>query len=552
MKKCQEITGRIVDYRFPNIGIAEDENGERFIVKNSLPGQTVKARINKIRHGKAEGALIEVVRRSDIETGEGCPHFGRCGGCSYISMPYDKELELKESMVRFLFEPVLKKQNEEYIWEKICGCPVTFGYRNKMEFTFGDEYLGGPLALGMHKRGSTYDIVNVSDCKIIDADYRKILTLTRDYFAGKGLPFYHRVRHEGYLRHLLVRKGAKTGEIMVAIVTTSQMDFKMDEYVSEILGLDTEGKIVSILHTVNDSLADTVQSDRTDVLYGRDHINEEVLGLKFKITEFSFFQTNTYGCEVLYSKAREFASYADRGKCGVLFDLYSGTGTIAQLMAASVGKVIGVEIVEEAVEAAKENACGNSLDNCEFIAGDVLEVLDDIEEKPDMIILDPPRDGIHPKAIGKIIDYGVKNILYISCKPTSLARDLEIFISSGYRVDRVCCVDQFPWTGHVETVALLSKLSEAKHHIEVKVDMDELDLTSAEAKATYKEIQDWVQEKYGFHVTNLNIAQVKQIHGIIERENYNKAKSTDSKQPGCPEEKVKAIEDAMRHFQMIP
>ncbi|MCR4618376.1 MAG: 23S rRNA (uracil(1939)-C(5))-methyltransferase RlmD [Lachnospiraceae bacterium] len=481
MKKGQEIQGKVTELKFPNIGIVLTEEDEKVVVKNSLPGQKVRARVNKIRHGKAEAALLEVIEKSEIETGEGCPHFGLCGGCSYISLPYEKESEIKNSQIHALLEPVLANQESEYDWEDICKSPVTFGYRNKMEFTFGDEFMGGPLALGMHKRGSFYDIVNVSECKIVDADYRSILNITRDYFGAKGLPFYHRLRHEGYLRHLLVRKAAKTGEIMVAIVTTTQIDFDMSEYVSLLKGLKLDGEIVSILHTFNDSQADTVRSDKTDILYGRDYINEEVLGLKFKITEFSFFQTNTYGCEVLYSKAREFVSQAmeEQKKDGgakdlVLYDLYSGTGTIAQLMAPSAGKVIGVEIVAEAVEAAKVNAAGNGLKNCKFIAGDVLKVIDDIEEKPDMIILDPPRDGIHPKAIGKIIDYGVKYILYISCKPTSLARDLEIFIANGYEAKKIACVDQFPWTGHVETVVCLGKnFSKPKEYVQIGIDAED-------------------------------------------------------------------------------
>ena len=371
-----------------------------------------------------------------------------------------------------LLLPILENQNSEFVWETINGSPMEYEYRNKMEFTFGDEYMGGPLALGMHKRGSFYDIVNVSECKIIDEDYRTILTATRDFFDEKKIPFFHRLRHEGYLRHLLVRKAARTGEIMVAIVTTTQLDFDMNTYAQMLKGLNLKGSIVSILHTLNDSLADTVQSDKTIILYGRDYINEEVLGLNFKISEFSFFQTNTYSAEVLYSVARKYIEERseDKNIHGTLFDLYSGTGTIAQLMAPSAEKVIGVEIVEEAVEAAKLNAAANGLSNCEFIAGDVLKVLDDITDKPDMIILDPPRDGIHPKAITKIIDYGVKHILYISCKPTSLARDLEIFINSGYEASRITCVDQFPWTGHVETCVLLSR--ETYRHAAAKVKID--------------------------------------------------------------------------------
>ena len=234
-----------------------------------------------------------------------------------------------------------------------------------------------------------------------------------------------------------------------------------------------------------------------------------------------------------------------------VYDLYSGTGTIAQMLAPVCKKVVGVEIIEEAVEAAKENAALNHLDNCEFLAGDVLKVLDTIEERPDYIVLDPPRDGIHPKALEKIINYGVDHMIYISCKPTSLARDLEVLLARGYVVDKVQCVDMFPNTVHVETVCLLSKLHEAKHHVNVTVDMDEMDITSAESKATYEEIKKYVAEHNdGMKVTNLYIAQVKKKCGIIERENYNKPKSEDEIQPQCPKDKEKAIEDALRYFQM--
>ena len=301
------------------------------------------------------------------------------------------------------------------------------------------------------------------------------------------------------------------------------------------------------MHIVNDSKSDVVQSDRTDILYGQDYFYEELLGLKFKISTFSFFQTNSYSAEVLYETARE---YVGTLKGGVVFDLYSGTGTIAQLMAPVAEKVIGVEIVEEAVEAAKRNAAQNGLDNCEFIAGDVLKVLDGIKDKPDMIILDPPRDGIHPKALPKIIHYGVEHIVYISCKPTSLVRDLEVFLDNGYRVERAVAVDQFPWTANVETVVLLSQ-QKPDDYVEVELELDELDLTSAESKATYSEIKAYVLKKHGLKVSNLYISQVKRKCGIEVGENYNLPKSEDSKQPQCPVEKEKAIKDALEHFGMI-
>lgn len=461
MKKGQIVQGIVERVDFPNKGIVICAEGN-CVVKNALPGQRISCGINKVRKGKAEGRLLEVLEKSPMETESPCPHFGSCGGCTYISLPYEEQLKIKEEQVKKLLDSVLCKQESPYIYEKIKGSPRPYSYRNKMEFSFGDEVKDGPLALGMHKRGSFYDIVTVKDCQIVDEDYRKILCCVRDYFARRGTGFYHRLRHEGYLRHLLVRKAAGTGEILIALVTTTQEDCELGTFKESLLKLDLEGRIVGILHTKNDSVADVVKSDDTVILYGQDYFFEELLGLKFRITQFSFFQTNTFGAEVLYQTAREYIGSLSgeentgKGKEKTVFDLYSGTGTIAQLMAPVAGKVIGVEIVEEAVEAAKKNAQLNGLDNCEFIAGDVLKVLDEIEDKPDFIILDPPRDGVHPKALKKIIDYGVDRLVYISCKPTSLIRDLEVFLENGYEVVKAVAVDQFPWTANVETVVMLS------------------------------------------------------------------------------------------------
>jgi len=568
MKKGQVYEGSVVRVDFPNKGIV-CVGDETAVVKNSLPGQKVKFSVNKVRKGKAEGRLLEVTEKSPLETGRTCSLFGLCGGCTYLSLPYEEQLKVKEEQVKRLLDSVLNKQEEAWAFEGIKGSPKAYEYRNKMEFSFGDEYKDGPLALGMHKRGSFYDIVTVADCEIVDADYRLILQTVRDYFAREKVSFFHRMSHEGYLRHLLVRKASRTGEILVALVTTSQDPWQGETAVEGSLDVDAlitgfkdlllsleqdrklAGKFAGILHITNDSIADVVQSDRTELLYGQEYFYEELLGLKFKISTFSFFQTNSYSAEVLYQTARDYVGDLG-GSDKTVFDLYSGTGTIAQLMAPAAGKVIGVEIVEEAVEAAKKNAAANGLDNCEFIAGDVLKVLDEVEEKPDMIILDPPRDGIHPKALPKIIAYGVDHIVYISCKPTSLVRDLEVFLENSYRVDKAVAVDQFPWTANVETVCLLSKLHEAKHHVNVRLDMDELDITSAESKATYEEIKSYVAEhNEGMKVSNLYIAQVKAKYGIIERENYNKPKLDDARQPKCPNEKEEAIVDAMEHFKMI-
>ena len=493
MKKGQVYEGSVVRVDFPNKGIV-CVGDETAVVKNSLPGQKVKFSVNKVRKGKAEGRLLEVTEKSPLETGRTCSLFGLCGGCTYLSLPYEEQLKVKEEQVKRLLDSVLNKQEEAWIFEGIKGSAKAYEYRNKMEFSFGDEYKDGPLALGMHKRGSFYDIVTVADCEIVDADYRLILQSVRDYFARAKVSFFHRMSHEGYLRHLLVRKASRTGEILVALVTTSQdpwqgetavegsldADALITGFKDLLLSLEQDGKLVGkfagILHITNDSIADVVQSDHTELLYGQEYFYEELLGLKFKISTFSFFQTNSYSAEVLYQTARDYVGDLG-GSDKTVFDLYSGTGTIAQLMAPAAGKVIGVEIVEEAVEAAKKNAAANGLDNCEFIAGDVLKVLDEVEEKPDMIILDPPRDGIHPKALPKIIKYAVDHIVYISCKPTSLVRDLEVFLENGYRVDKAVAVDQFPWTANVETVVLLSKGIIDSQKVKVEMSLEDMDMS---------------------------------------------------------------------------
>ena len=606
MKKGQIIEGIVQWVDFPNKGIVETEEGI-CVVKNALPGQRVQCAVNKVRKGRAEGRLLKVLETSSLECGSPCPHFGSCGGCTFLSLPYEEQLKIKEEQVKKLLDSVLDRQGP-WQFEGIKESPVCFGYRNKMEFSFGDEIKDGPLALGMHKRGSFYDIVSVTGCRIVDEDYRRILCCVKAYFTqlqeqGVDISFYHRLRHIGYLRHLLVRKASKTGEILVALVTTTQGPGERktqgssmsagqpaeDEILfglrDSLLALELDGKMTGILHIRNDAVADVIQSDETRILYGQDYFYEELLGLRFRISVFSFFQTNSCGAEVLYQTARdyitEFMDFVDpvisvdaaeclggaeneqngtggaadsvdevtpRGK--IVFDLYSGTGTIAQLMAPVARKVIGVEIVEEAVEAARKNARMNGLDNCEFIAGDVLKVLDEIKERPDFIILDPPRDGVHPKALRKIIDYGVDRMIYISCKPTSLVRDLEILLENGYEVERATAVDQFPWTGNVETVALLS-LKNDTPKIEVTMEVTADSNYRPKEKATYQNIKKYVKDNFGVNVHTRYIAEVKRMCGLEMGENHHKSQKENPEIKHCPPAKMMYIEDALKYFGLI-
>ena len=553
MKKGDYCEAVVETIEFPNKGVLHID-GERVIVKNALPGQTIRFVINKKRKGKCEGRLLEVLAPSSLEQTEGtCPHFGICGGCLYQSLPYEEQLKIKEQQVKSLIDGVCSS----YVFEGIKGSPVFKGYRNKMEFSFGDEFKDGPLALGMHRRGSFYDIVNTPECQIVNQDFCKILTYTLEYFTEKKAGYYKKLQHVGYLRHLLVRRAVKTGEILAALDTSGQTETLetgeeelLEGWRAGLLSLPLEGSFAGILHIRNDSLADVVQSDETRILYGKDYFYEELLGLKFRISPFSFFQTNSLGAEVLYETAR---GYVGETADKVVFDLYSGTGTIAQIIAPVASKVVGVEIVEEAVEAARENAAMNGLSNCEFIAGDVLKVIDELQDKPDLIILDPPRDGIHPKALEKIIDFGVDRMVYISCKPTSLARDLVVLQERGYQVEKVCCVDMFPATANVETVVLLGRKKTTEDMVYAYVDYEPEDdtyLQGMKGNATYREIKEWIKAEYGMSVSSLYVAQIKDKCGFEKRQNYNIGENK-AHVPNCPPDKEKAILKAFKHFRMI-
>ena len=454
MKKGQLCEGIIEKVEFPNKGyVTVEGEDKKVIVKNGIPGQKIKFVVNKMRKGKAEGRLLEVLEKSPLEQREPvCSIFPACGGCMYQTMPYEEQMKMKGAQVKEILDEAI---HGDYVFEGVKASPKEFGYRNKMEFSFGDEFKDGPLSLGLHKKGSTYDVLTACDCKLVHEDMTKILMCVLAYFKERNATYYKKMQHVGYLRHLLLRRGDITGEILVNLVTTTQEEYDLQSLVDALLGLELEGKIVGILHILNDSLSDVVQSDETRILYGQDFFYEKLLGLEFKVTPFSFFQPNSRAAEVLYSTVREYIGDIDNM---TLYDLFSGTGTIGQILSPVVKEVIGVEIIEEAVVAANENAKHNGLTNCKFIAGDVFKVLDEIEETPDVIVLDPPRDGIHPKALPKILDYGVDKIVYISCKVTSLARDLAMIQERGYKVVKAVAVDQFVHTVHVECVTLLQRV----------------------------------------------------------------------------------------------
>ena len=381
-----------------------------------------------------------------------CKHKELCGGCIHQGKPYEQQLEEKGNDVSML---ISKKEIKVGEYLGIQGSPAQYRYRNKMEYTFGDTVKDGPLCLGMHRKKHFMSIVTVDECQLVPEDFNRILSAVLEFCQEKGYSFYHKKSHEGLLRHLIIRYGVRTGELLVNIVTSSQGEFDDKGFTEMITALELDNRVVGVLRTINDRLADAVYCEELKVLWGRDYYMEKIMGLDFKVSAFSFFQTNVEAAERLYTEAIDLIDdFEDKN----VFDLYCGTGTITQALALKAKTVTGVELVSEAVEAAKENAKLNGLDNCNFIAGDVFEVLEKLEQKPDVIVVDPPRVGIQPKALDKILGYGVKQIVYISCNPKSLTDNLMYIQGNGYEVKKIKAFDNFPMTKHVETVVLLSQL----------------------------------------------------------------------------------------------
>lgn len=450
MKKGSEIILKIEEMNFPNIGIGYVE-GKPVYMKNAVPQQTVRARVSKVRGSYAEAKIFAVEAPAPFEVASFCVHYGVCGGCSLQTMPYEEQLKMKSQMIGQLIGDATGGTCE---FGGVIPSPKPFFYRNKMEFTFGDLTKGGDMELGMHKKGFFNSVVTVDQCQICDGDFTTILSSSLNFFKERNIPHYNKFQHTGNLRHLMVRKGEKTGEILVALSAKTGHELPLEAFKEMLLALPLEGKIVGVLHVMNEEMSDAFQGPY-EVLFGNDYYFDEILGLRFKVSLYSFFQTNTLGAEVLYSQAVDYLGGIE-GK--YIFDLYSGTGTIGQILSQKAAKVVGIEIVADAVDMARENAALNNLTNCEFIAGDVFEKLDALKnEKPDMIVVDPPRSGIAPKALDKIIAFGVNEMVYVSCNPKTLAENLVQLKAAGYEAVKAIAVDQFPMTGHVECVVKLEK-----------------------------------------------------------------------------------------------
>ena len=437
----------------PNYSIATDEEGRKYRFKGGVQGQEVVIRTGKLKGDFYKAKLLEITKKSELETREIDVNPEEMSGNKFEKLEYETELKLKSKMINELYE--------ELNWIKditLNPSPIVKGYRNKMEYTFGDSYLDGPLVLGMHKIGKFYEIADYDGGSIVNSDFNKIREFTQKFFYDKNIKRHHKTRREGSLKFFVIRYSFYENAFMLNLVTTSSTEITetlLNQYIQEALQVDLNGKVISFYHTISDSLADAIVPDKITHVFGKDHLTEEINGLKFKISPFSFFQPNPKGAENLYNKAVEFASDIS-GK--TVFDLYSGTGTISQIFAKRASHVVGVEIIEEAVQKSKENAKINNLTNVEFRANDVLKEIDSLAQAPDIVVLDPPRAGIHKEAIPKIAKMRASKIVYISCNPVSQVEDLKLFIKHGYILDKIEAFDQFPRTMNLESVALLSKL----------------------------------------------------------------------------------------------
>ena len=566
--KNDMITVTIEDMGTDGEGIGK-LNGFTFFIKDAVIGDVVEAKVMKAKKNYAYARLLRVLTPSSNRDEPVCAYHKQCGGCQIQALDYKAQLFFKENKVRnhLLRIGGFSRELLDEVMEPIVGMENPYHYRNKAQFPVGTDKEGN-LITGFYA-GRTHDIIANTDCALGVKENQQILEMVLDYMRCNHVNAYDEKTGKGLIRHILIRKGFTSGEIMVCLIINGRelpAEDKLVEALKQIEGM------TSIYINTNTENTNVIMGRKSRVLWGESTISDVIHrrtmdeiesgkdaladsdreGITFAISPLSFYQVNPVQTEKLYSLALEYAGLTGEE---TVWDLYCGIGTISLFMAQRAKQVYGVEIVEQAIQDARENAKRNHIENAAFYVGKAEEVLPHLYETEhifaDVICVDPPRKGCDEACLETIVKMAPKRIVYVSCDSATLARDLKYLCANGYELKKVRPVDQFGHTVHVETVCLLSKLHEAKHHINVKVDMDELDLTSAEAKATYKEIEEWVQEHYGFHVTNLNIAQVKQKHGIIKRENYNKPKSENSRQPGCPEEKIKAIEDAMRHFQMI-
>ncbi|MBP5154125.1 MAG: 23S rRNA (uracil(1939)-C(5))-methyltransferase RlmD [Lachnospiraceae bacterium] len=518
--------------------------GYPLFIPGAVPGDVLEALITKAGKSFGYARIRRLITPSPDRTEPRCPSAGPCGGCQLQALSYEAQLRFKERKVLRNLQRI--GGIAEVPLQPILGTEDPWYYRNKTQLPVGTDKAGLPAA-GYYAVHS-HRIVPEPQCCLGDPGDAAIVRRVLDHMQTYGIPSYDEETGRGLVRHLLIRRAVRTGEIMVCLVVNGRRLPAAPALVSSLREIPG---MTDISLSINRERTNVILGTEILPLYGPGYITEDLCGLSFRLSPLSFFQVNPARTERLYRTAGDLAGLSGTEH---LWDLYCGVGTIGLSLAGRAAFVHGIEIIPAAVDNARENARRNGITNADFTCGRAEELFPAMVRegaRADAVIVDPPRRGCGKALLDALLAAAPERLVYISCDSATLARDLKILLAGGYTLQTVVPVDMFPQTVHVETVCLLSKLSGAKHHINVQFDMEELDLTSAESKVTYDEIRDWVREHYGFHVSNLNIAQIKQRHGIIERENYNKPKSPDSRQPGCPEEKAKAIEAALKQFQMI-
>lgn len=517
-------------------------DGFTVFVLGALPGETVTAEIILLKKSYALGKLLSIEQESPFRMVPECPVYEHCGGCQLSHLTYEGQLDMKYRRVKDVIERIAGESGD--LVKPVLPAAHPFAYRNKMAVPAG--LVKRKAALGCYRQGS-HDIIPVSSCAIQKEENNCLLQFARWFIEKYGISVYDEKTRKGSLRRVMGRVG-DDGKVMVVLVTASETLPEEKRWIEEIQKELPEA--VSLWHNIQPKPGNTILGAKIRHLWGRETLTTSLCGLRFEVSPYSFFQVHKEQAEILYEKA---LAYADLKGGETVIDAYCGTGTISLCLAKKAKRVIGIEIVKSAIEDAKKNAKMNHMENTEFYAADAGKFMPQLYRKglvPDVIVMDPVRAGCSEEVLKAAAGMNPKRIVYVSCNPATFARDAKILKSEGYEIKEIQPVDMFPQTMHVETIVLLSKL-DSKNHISVELPMDDMDLTSAESKATYKQIQNYVLEKFGFKVSNLYIAQVKEKCGIKERGNYNKSKNIDSKQPVCPIEKEESIKDAFRHFQMI-
>jgi len=537
LAKNQEHTVTIEGYGEGGMGVARID-GRVVFVHGALRGEKCRVLILKTLKSVAFAKVLEVIEPSSERITPDCPYFPRCGGCTYRHIRYEEELRLKKQRVQ---DNLSRIGGSDVTVEEILGARDTLRYRNKAQYPVSKDG-----AVGFY-RARTHEVIECEHCLLVKPEADAAAEALREYMQSCRVAGYDEKTGRGLVRHLYVRSNA-AGESLVCVLVNGDKLPKEDRLVT--LLRDACPKCTGIVLGTNTKKGNVILGDRYRTLWGSDRLEDTLCGKTFRLSVPSFYQVNRVQAERLYAKAIEFASLTGQE---TVLDLYCGAGTITLALSDHAKKVLGAEIVPEAIGDARENAARNGVKNAEFFCGDASDVAKKLARenlRPDVITVDPPRKGLAADVVESIAEMQPGRVVYVSCDSATMARDVKRLADLGYTAQRACAVDMFPRADHIETVCLLSKL-QSKEHIEIEVKMDELDLTAAESKATYEEIKAYVLEHTGLKVSHLYIAQVKQKYGIIERENYNKPKSENAKQPQCPPEKEKAIKEALHHFGMI-